>query len=321
MPVLVLLRTLAAQGWTQDGEPRAHTALSERHYGDFDYVARRSYLQCLVSLDTLLQRGLLCLPTKRSENLYKQILVADSPSTLIDQSVDGQCSMPEGGQAVLRGSSDIASGQSSDIASAPVSKRHRTLPVVSLAALSPSVSGSGSGHTDVQGQAIGSSVEHPAAAASSVDPTDHTEDSGSDSDSGSSSGTSSASGATSDVEVIVSRTEWKPQLAASHKIAFDEFGQCGQAGHYNYRRLYLKCPLAGEGHFHCTKTCKRWRNIGSFQCSQFGAMEPELFLLAWADNASQFESRDAHMKFKPSKEDLDTALRKYGGNAQGNVPG
>ena len=34
----------------------------------------------------------------------------------------------------------------------------------------------------------------------------------------------------------------------------------------------------------------------------------------------QFKSRDAHMKFKPSKEDLDAALRKYGGSGQGDAP-
>ena len=115
--------------------------------------------------------------------------------------------------------------------------------------------------------------------------------------------------ATSSAVVLVRQSRYPRDCVATvegTRVYEDLHGVPGEPG--AYRRFTLRCPCASTGHIDYSadskscKVCEKRRNTGPAQTANFGAYEPLGFLGAWAVAAGQFETRDQHIAFKPSKE-------------------
>ena len=126
-----------------------------------------------------------------------------------------------------------------------------------------------------------------------------TSPSSSDSESSSTSSSSESSKA-----IGISRSRPVPIDSA---LMYEEHGTEGEKG--SYKRWRLKCPHAATGHWHVRHVCCHSRNIGPRQCTNFGALEPQAFLLVWASKAADYASRKKHMSYTPTKADIGNFLR------------
>ncbi len=95
-------------------------------------------------------------------------------------------------------------------------------------------------------------------------------------------------------------------VAIAPALRLDIHGTPGTSG--GYRRLLLTCPLSatthkGEGRARCQK----WRNTGPPQ-TRLGPREPEAYLRAWANAATRFPGRDAHMRHVPTDSEVRAVL-------------
>ena len=83
-PMYFILKIMATKGWTSGKAPLQHTAESELKLGAkmHQCVAKRAYLQCLVTIDTLREHGLEALPSGRQQGYYKSVLASKFPATV-----------------------------------------------------------------------------------------------------------------------------------------------------------------------------------------------------------------------------------------------
>ena len=306
VPVLQLLKHLRANGWQPLPEPERHDGSSTKHFGSDNYVSKRHYLQCLVNLGTLLASGLESLPSKRPANYYQKLLLAEDPRQM---SISLECQQKQ----II----DAAAGNASDdeiMESRPVGRvaKRRRLPAVTVPAVSAAPPNPTTDRLmDLLDQTEDTSrkpPDPPASGTGSHASSNHNSSDSSSSDNASSSSSDSSSSVT--VARATGKREVYDGLSSQHRIAIDERGVIGQPGYY--RRLCIRCPLAGGSHFHQGKDCQKYRNIGAAQCQSLGPREPELYLLAWADAAATYCSRALHMQFKPTVTDMRRALQKYG---------
>jgi hypothetical protein len=97
-------------------------------------------------------------------------------------------------------------------------------------------------------------------------------------------------------------------LESGYVVTVDCHLKPGDVGHY--QRLLIKCPLSSCQHSE-TKPCQKYRSLSDGHQVNFGQREPEAYLLAWAEAASRFTDRAAHMRHRPSIADVRDALAKY----------
>ena len=83
-PIYFILLILAAKGWKPGKAPLQHSAESELKFGAkmHQCVAKRAYLQCLVTIGTLREHGLEALPSGQQQGYYKSVLASKFPATV-----------------------------------------------------------------------------------------------------------------------------------------------------------------------------------------------------------------------------------------------
>ena len=65
-----------------------------------------------------------------------------------------------------------------------------------------------------------------------------------------------------------------------------------------YDRLIVKCPRVEHGQ------CSRRRNCGAMQCRNFGKLEPVAFLALWLRQAQHIATKEEHMMYIPTVQDM-----------------
>ena len=90
-PMYFIMKFLTAKGWKSGKAPLQHTGESELKFGAkiHQCVAKRAYLQCLVTIDTLREHGLEALPSGQQQGYYKSVLASKFPAIVkVDQKAD-----------------------------------------------------------------------------------------------------------------------------------------------------------------------------------------------------------------------------------------
>ena len=90
-PMYFIQKILATKGWKPGKAPLQHTAESELKFGAkmHQCVAKRAYLQCLVTVGTLREHGLEALPSGQQQGYYKSVLASKFPATVkVSQKAD-----------------------------------------------------------------------------------------------------------------------------------------------------------------------------------------------------------------------------------------
>ena len=83
-PTIFIIKLLTAKGWKPGKAPLQHTGESELKFGAkiHQCVAKRAYLQCLMTIDTLREHGLEALPSGQQQGYYKSVLASKFPATV-----------------------------------------------------------------------------------------------------------------------------------------------------------------------------------------------------------------------------------------------
>ncbi len=283
VPVFVLLQKLAALGWRPGSVPEVHSVDSAKVFGVNDFVRRRCYLQCLLTFDTLRQRGLEGLRSDQHPFYYQRLLQAASPGQL-------PCNLPA--LEYKRPTSQLIPALPST-AVAPMedggddseSSAHVTGGVGSIGPVPKSMLRIQT--TDSTALGLGDEAANQVSAS---EPS---------SGSTSSSSSSSSSAPSSDSPQVVG--VFLPETSVGLNV--EEHLTPGEVGHY--RRFCMQCP---ERHRH--PECRKKRNVGTNQTANFGQREPEAFLLAWAAAAPRFATRAEHVRFIPSAAEVREQFRR-----------
>ena len=127
VPVVALLAHLRADGWCHKTPPRAHDRTSPEHIGENNYVARRFYLQCLVNLDCLLQKGLVSLRSDAPKSYYQQLKCTDSPGNVMVASGAGKSSCDQRTASTHPGYDEDTDDPEPVVVSGRARKRRRTV--------------------------------------------------------------------------------------------------------------------------------------------------------------------------------------------------
>jgi hypothetical protein len=274
-PVLVVLRLLGRQGWSRGQLPDWHTETSDKTFGQEKFVHRKPYLQCLLILDQLRQRGLQELSSSQPIAYYRALLHSPSPASI---PLGKKCD-----EYIVAMARDVARGHVSPLA------------MEALMAPCSDVEEEDTFEGNFDDPASGEEalpqdrpIVCPVSEGQLVVATD-------------TPGQLAYRMDSVDVSGIVVNLGWPfeyvPRL---RNVRLEEHLQPGQPGHY--RRLIMTCPLAHCRHRQAGKgECQKKRNIGQSQTAAFGDREPEAFLGAWAAAASQFEARQSHVRWAPPR--------------------
>jgi hypothetical protein len=294
-PMHFLLRKLMGDGWTMGDPPKEHGLLTPKVIGQkLSLMQMRCYLQCLISLEALLGKGLLTLRSGESQGYYKALLSSSIPANVKHgrgAKYYKALLVGKPGVEVPDDSSedeaDLVQGQplseSAISAPSPFARALQNAVPESSAALRPST---GRGKKNSRGDGEPQFEAMPIAGTLNVQQL-NVEDSDSD-----------------NVQVGSSMPS---QLAQKHKLRLD-------SGHYTksgiaYRRWRIECPSACSSHWQAGKPCGKFRSLGGAQTTNHGAREPEAYLIAWAESAPRFKSKADHMKHDPSQADILAAFR------------
>ena len=280
-PVFALIRALKAQGWQRGEPPATHTFDSPKKFGDSDFVSKKPYLQCLLVMQQLFDRGLSGLPSSEPMSYYKLVMHAKQPATL----TCGQ------GSRKYESLMDSVATQILQVDPLPAHESDEddnagsgTLAMFAQDTDEEPASGSGS-------QVL--PPDHGPAIQQHEQPAGMVEHGGS---SGSAGQVSEPSGL--DIAVVSRRGTRRYYPCSLPDVRLDVHLQPGQRGHY--RRLIITCPHAHTSHDDGTYPCQKHRNLGQRQMQNLGHREPEAFLGTWAAGAHDFTSREEHVKWDPS---------------------
>ena len=266
---MVLIKALIARGWTFGKAVASHTLETPRVASDIDLVERKPYLQCLLFLSDMFDKGMTGLSSTQAPKYYSAVLKAASPG---DVAVGHDQKYYE---AILKGQSqpmaDLDNGQSDVVV---MQGRRSAMP--QSGDEQPDMEFDAEPWQAVSAMPLRGSVhaiadhEHPAADSIIGQGQRH-------------------------------RHELDQLLHSVPGLTFrlDEHLEPNQPGHY--RRYVVRCPLAGCRHKmeDLGRTCKKTRNIGPSQTS-LGPKEPLAYLAVWANHAEQHKSADEHIKWRPS---------------------
>jgi uncharacterized protein YciW len=289
-PMYFILKILATKGWTSGRAPLAHTAASALTFGAkvHQCVAKRAYLQCLVTIDTLREHGLEALPSGQQQGYYKALLKSAFPATVkVGQRADYYKALlkEEHADSDRMPSNDTSDSDNAEERIGPPAKHVCTPTEADPRKL-------------IQGRSLPFTEAHPR--------TNHADPLTIDAEGAVSEAiaTVEATGLTEEDDVIICDAAWT-SMDISYGVALECRGSPGQVGHY--RRLRLNCKLSQCKHSGSVP-CNKSRVLNA--TGMFGKREPEAFLIAWADAAHRFSTRAAHMKHMPSHQEVREVLQR-----------
>jgi hypothetical protein len=280
-PAWPLMQSLWGEGFRYGKPPIEHTShartLTFMGEAESDFIARKPYLQCLLSFPSLRKKGLKKLNTVQNQAYYKCVLRSDAPSTVPLQAKDeeykailaesdsapkDECKafLDHGAAALTLGDGrrdDNASGSEDDV-HVPLRRRqgHR-LPGHRRTVVYDSCSDSEAEMSD--DDAFDGSHDH-----------------------------------IEDVDTVQTTFEVEGQ-----RVYQETHLQPGQRGHYV--RYKVRCPYHNRPR---GKWCSRCRNIGPAQCA-LGKNAPIAYLGVWLKHHNEFESAAKHISdCKPSMQDV-----------------
>ena len=290
-PMFFILRMLRDLKWRSARHaPKQHTLDSDRVFAQVHQcVAKRAYLQCLTIFETLQQNGLEALPSGEQQGYYKAVLASKFPATVkMSQKADYYKALLKQDNEDSDCSEDNADSDNAEEGSRPSAKRVCT-PTRSTA-----------DPTSIRAEALPSTEADPRT--SDADPVTI------DAEAAVSEAFVSdvATGLADEDDVIIRDiAHWKP-MDIAYGVTLESRFSPGEAGHY--RRLRLTCTLS-----HCLhsgpRLCNKSRNLTNI--GNFGEREPEAYLIAWADAAPKFATRDSHMSYCPSMAEVAAVLQRH----------
>ena len=292
-PTMFVIRALQRAGWLRHADiPALHTSTSLKHFGESNFVRRRSYLQCLLSLDTLRERGLAELSSSQAPSYYRLVLTAATPGNIpvnqgsrhYDAMVKEMDSLPIMLQPVAAEESD----EDSDLPIGSADPDH-VLPPPAAARTQQSGLASSSSRVASSGLA----TQHggnPADSASVFSKNEVTSD---------------------DVNMSVASAESFPSVTLSN-IHYEEHWDARRK--CSVKRLVATCPLGetNKKHFVRGCCCQKFRSIGQRQELGLGQRAIEAFLGCWLASRDSFPNREAHVKWNPSKSQIKQFMTQQG---------
>jgi hypothetical protein len=340
-PVYLMVQSLLAGGW-RAGRPQCpHTDISEKVFEKVDTWKVKSYFRCLLCLSDLLLCGLPSLAVGQKEAYYRAVLVAkDKAAVVVGLSVREYMTMvgdlgddEEG----LPSPPPLPVSMQAALSDAVRSRKAAAVPMVLVGGQLPGkVGGMYLGGAedddfdeDDEGM-IGANLEAvelvPEAGnmAGSDTPIAKVPDHEGDDSSSSSSSASSASGVavgpgSSDDEDVAAALDQPARRKAPAGVPTECLGvkvshTCiVTSGGALHERLGLLCKHARTIHLDTTKReCYKYRSMGVSQTARHGPVEAFGFLGVWLEAADRFNSRQKHMKFKPSDAEVDDFLGRHG---------
>lgn len=101
-----------------------------------------------------------------------------------------------------------------------------------------------------------------------------------------------------------------PEVVDGHTLKYDE--RCVD-GRTVYRRLYIACPLCDTAH-RAARMCQKYRGLDLQRRSDRvdHVMEPVAYLVCWANGAARHSSQASHVRWTPSRQDVEQCLRDHG---------
>ena len=283
VPVMIVMRLLGRKGWRRGVVPDAHTADSAKHFGHVNFHAKRPYLQCLLVLDQLGQRGLSELSPKQPMAYYRLVLHSKAPGSVPlgklakDYTSELGSSIAQGAVRIVH--SDWVAPASDDEEDAL------------MRAEFAEHADCGDGHDMAVGEQSGDAHE----------PGDLLSKKPHSSSDNPSIGQPNELYPVNELgDPIVSSflARSVPYIPLMPNIRFEQHLEPGQPNHY--KRLIVNCPLANCEHRRVGAACGKKRNMGQRQTAKFGEREPEGYLGAWAAAADRFTSSEAHVRWNPS---------------------
>ena len=307
-PTLLVLEQLKRAGWDRGPSPALHDASTPRLFGEDKFANKKHYLQCLLSLGQLGQKGLIALPSGQSSWYYRAVLASEHPAGVAPGALARDYKALLFGHGQERVTADdggegprlaICDASASDADSGAEDAVMSIVRAGDLANEEPPVN-EAAGQFPQALLDADQSVE-PGQAVAGQSPVDRP-DAPSPRASSSSSG-SGADSADGDGEVVALRSDG--QFAANYNarrpvnecIRVEEHLQPGMPGHY--RRYTTICPLASSGHC-AVVACGKRRNCGAAQMGSLGRAAPEAFLMVWREKASSFGSKADHQRWSPT---------------------
>jgi len=326
-PCYLMLKQLAAMGWRP-----APLGVHAHRPGDGDevkrfelrgIVARKSYLRCLLSLQSLWEQGLVVLHTLQKERYYQAALKLPNKALVVPGRLVrdyDQLFHDVNLEVVFDCSEHPCDIELLDVGAALQAELDDLL--------DPDAAdggGDAADEADDGGAAAIADGPEVAAAGGAEEPAALHEDSSS----GSSSSTESSSteedddadddDAADDGAVAIALPEGPvvraavdlPSMIEGVNLQEEVYNEHGIAGLQRYHRIGVRCPLSSGCH-HSTWHCHRWRSLTERNTRYFGRMEAVGFLGLWLARGSEFGSKADHAAFRPTRSQIETYLLEKG---------
>lgn len=307
-PTVLILERLIRQGWDKGQAPALHDASTARVFGQDKFSNKKHYLQCLLSLDQIRQKGLIALPSGQSSWYYRAVLASEHPAhvargapakeykaLLFGDGQENHAGEYDGAGPRLAILDASASEGQSDIDDAAIS-------VVLPGALADEepVDNESSGQLALSMLPPVQSAETPGQAADTVAASTAAPPREAPAPSASSESASEEIGG-EQIVALGPRGQFVPSFSLRQPvhecIHVEEHLSPGMPGHY--RRYTTICPLASTGH--CSViACGKRRNCGVAQMGNLGPAAPEAFLMVWREQASSFGTKADHQRWSPT---------------------
>lgn len=330
-PAMLMMRKLGRNGWTMTADDfYDHSpADARKKFSTKGVVSRKSYLRCLMSMPQLWEQGLQRLRGGRHEMYYRAVLILENKNAipdnllvrdykrLIDESGVSSPLMdapPSSGPRVI----DASAAMSIEAEAAQGDEQGHVDRLLALltegdegAARALGVEPLGDGELQVAPQPPAASVVAPASGAAAGDSSDPSDDDSScdgDGDASADVATGPAVRFTPFKRIRLDLPSHIDGIALEENI-HNEDGR--MATGQRYHRIALRCPLADCAHVGGSLFRKN-RNIGETTTRHFGRLEPVGYLGAWCRAAPLCSSREQHMKYRPSMEEVEAYLTSAG---------
>ncbi len=302
MPTVTCLETLLALGWQAGNKPpRVHTDSSPRVFRWGDAVRRKPYLQCLARLADILVLMPQGLPSTACNDTCEQLLsqlAADHavPARLpIADVAEDNVVSDDGHKEADTQEADISLWSVSELLLSGSCRNNAGVTQGTTAASSSSVA-------DTAGVSppIATLVEHAESEAHTGVPVEMIE-AGAEAPLG-----HSALRAVRDVPLPM-------YLGDSRVYSETHLGTLSRQQYYTRISVLCQCtahqePRRGRKPLEC----RRRRNTGPLQTSQFGELEPYAFLGAWLAVSGKFRTRAEHMRYEPAPDEVSAYMRSVG---------
>lgn len=310
-PAFLMMRALRRLGWRveQDREAPHTPGQNAKTFSIKGLLVRKSYLRCLLTIDTLFEKGLESLYCRQHELYYTAILrLEDKQSIQPGLLVRDYNALLEGGGVKLEQLDE------------PVPMEPLELP----AALEFELGLAGDEWGDDAPHHVGGDGGHggdgdlppapppappPPPAPGGGRSSDSSASSSRDGDSGSDGGGEVEIGAAPRFKRIRDDLPTHVEGVAISEQIFNE--ENDPQRHARYHKLTVDCPLSSCQHSGL-RACTKSRVLGEAQTRNFGRLEVIGYLGRWLQRASEFASRDLHMAYRPTTAEIETYLQEAG---------